>query len=57
VEIRGRERFGETTDRRQLQMLDNIKAAPRLIRVASRLALVNINVARRIGSKTWLPAI
>lgn len=45
------------TDSKQLAMLDKIRVKPKLIRVASRFALLNRNVTTRTGTKTWPPRI
>jgi hypothetical protein len=43
------------TDNKQLIKLVKIRMMPKLIRVASRLALLNRNVMTRTGTKKWPP--
>jgi hypothetical protein len=44
-----------TTDSKQLVILDKIRVMPKLIRVASRFALLRRNVTTRTGTKKWPP--
>lgn len=43
------------TDNKQLMTLVKIRVMPKLIRVASRLALLDRNVTRRTGTKKCPP--
>lgn len=43
------------TDNKQLITLVKTRVMPKLIRVASRLALLNINVTTRTGTMKWPP--
>jgi len=43
------------TDNKQLKMFVKVIITPKLIRVVSRLALLNRNVRRRTGTKKWPP--
>lgn len=45
------------TDRKQLKTLDNERVMPKLIRVASRLALLNRNVTMRTGTRKCPPTM
>jgi hypothetical protein len=45
------------TDSRQLKKLDNERVMPKLIRVASRLALLNRNVTMRTGTRKCPPTM
>jgi hypothetical protein len=45
------------TDNKQLITLVKVRMMPKLIRVASRLALLNRNVMTRIGTKRWPPTM
>jgi len=43
------------TDSKQLLILPNMRVIPKVIKVASRLALLSRNVKMRIGIKKWPP--
>jgi hypothetical protein len=43
------------TDNKQLITLVKIRVMPKLMRVASRLALLDRNVTRRTGTMKWPP--